>query len=416
MLSTLIHQSLKKVATVGAASALVLGIAGTAMAATPTPSSTADPTATATPTVDQTATPTPTATSTVDATATPTSQAKHGYFGDVTAKDSGSFTIQTPQGNSLDIQVDGQTQYRDPGVATPTIDSVTVGARVAVLAESSGSTTTALQVMVIPGHPQSQHLVLTVVSVNGNTLTGQDTNGNQVTVQMGQPVDPSLVGQTITFIGRPGTQSNQFDAHAQVNIDQIVSRLQNQIQQLKTASQSDPAKQQMLDRIQERLADNMQQHLDQLAQVRARVPQQAQAAFDAVIQATKSRYQQQLSDLGSQAAKVQARLTASVATGAVSAVDTSAGTLTVQPASGNSVTVKVTSGTQIQGGGSLSAIKVGSQVIVWYDGSSMDATVVRVMGDGAPSSTPSGTLSSNPGGGNGGASSGTPGSGHGGRP
>ncbi|MGC8462532.1 MAG: hypothetical protein ACP5P9_02510 [Acidimicrobiales bacterium] len=62
--------------------------------------------------------------------------------------------LTTHAGTEVTVDVTGQTTYRDPKVATPSLSDVTPGAHVAVLGTTSSSTVTATTVLIgLPPRP-----------------------------------------------------------------------------------------------------------------------------------------------------------------------------------------------------------------------------------------------------------------------
>ncbi|MBM3942309.1 MAG: hypothetical protein FJ316_05200 [SAR202 cluster bacterium] len=220
---------------------------------------------------------------------------RQGVFGSVTAKAASSFTVQTRDGQTVELVVNDQTKFRVPNDDTPSFEDVTTGSRVAVLALRTDAGLVALQVMPVPGVPQREHRVLTVVSIEGKTLTAQDAQGNQIIVELNQEVSPELEGQLAIFIGERSQQSNRFKANAEVKIQQIVDRLEKLAAQLEDENPADTQtqerRQQALDQVHERLEANKQRHLDRLAKVIEKAPAQARPALERARDRFQEKYQ-----------------------------------------------------------------------------------------------------------------------------
>lgn len=278
--------------------------------------------------------------------ATPTAQQDQGFFGTITAKTSNSFTIQTNNGQAETLDVGGNSQIYTAGHAALTLSDLQVGSRVAVLAEGSGSSWTALRVMPIEAQPQWQHKVITVVSVSGNTVTGQDENGNQVTVQLNHQANANLEGQVVTFVGKSNA-SGQFESSADVTINNLIARLQAHVKQLKAQAQTSTSAQAkskinaQLDLTTGALKADIQHHLDVLTQVSARVPVQARASIQNALKAASNDYAKALVDIGESQAEAQAQVNQRTATGVITSVDASSSQITLRTHSGDSLTLNV---------------------------------------------------------------------------
>jgi hypothetical protein len=71
-------------------------------------------------------------------------------FGKVASVGSDTFTVTGHDGTTVTVIVTGTTTYLDPGVTTPTLADVTVGAHVAVFGTDTNNTVTATQVGIGP--------------------------------------------------------------------------------------------------------------------------------------------------------------------------------------------------------------------------------------------------------------------------
>jgi hypothetical protein len=59
-----------------------------------------------------------------------------------------SFTLTTPDGSTVTVDVSSSTKYMDPGVSSPSLSNVTVGEHVAVVGSESSNTVTATAVLI----------------------------------------------------------------------------------------------------------------------------------------------------------------------------------------------------------------------------------------------------------------------------
>ncbi|MEX2430912.1 MAG: hypothetical protein WD645_03215 [Dehalococcoidia bacterium] len=358
-----IHRPIKHLTVVAFAAALTLTFMGAALAAPPSQTE---------------------ATDTTDTTEGDEVSRK-GYFGTIGAVGDGVFSIDTRQGGSVRVQTSDETKYRAPGVEAPGFDDLTVGARVAVVVLDDGESLTALHVMLVPGQPQRRHRVLTVREIFEGTLIAEDADGNEVTVELGRELAPELVGEVITFIGERSAQSNRFKANAEVKIRQVVDRLERHAERLRSAVDEDAVaatraeKVRALEAIQDRIATTAERHLDRLASVRDRLPAQGKVRIEAVLETARERYSARVDALGERAGEVRARLALHSVTGSVTAVDIRAGTLTIQPVDGRSVTLHITDETKFHGVEALEGIAAGSRATARFNAASLAAAEVRAM-------------------------------------
>ncbi len=236
----------------------------------------------------------------------PASGERRGVFGSVTAKGATTFTLLGRGGETLVVTVNDQTKFRIPGDADPSFGDLATGQRVAALVRREAEGLVALQVMPVPGQPQREHRVLTVVDVAGKTITAQDAQGNQITVELAQEISPELKGQVAIFIGEQSRQSNRFKANAEVKIERVVERLEAHASKLQEEAEGEDdaeaktRKEFDATRLTQRLEANRQQHLDRLDRVIARAPEaakgsleQARARFEAQQADDRARFEAQ---------------------------------------------------------------------------------------------------------------------------
>ncbi|MBI4336358.1 MAG: hypothetical protein HY683_00815 [Chloroflexi bacterium] len=318
---------------------------------------------------------------------TQAAQGKQGLFGTVTAKSGSTLTVTTKQGTTVDLAVTQNTQFRVPGLDQPTFQDVAVGSRVAILAQGEAGSQSALRVMVIPGEPQREHRVLTVVEVSGNKVIAEDAQGTRIEVELDHSVSEDIKGQLITFIGAKSAQSDRFKANVEVKIEQVVKRLENQAKELevKVKAESDTRvkaeKERDLARLRARLEANMQHHLDLFAEVIAKAPEQAKPSLRAALEMTLQGYKAALEALGTSSVQVKERLELRSLHGTVGVVDDTSHQIAVQTRAGAEVNVTITNDTAIRIGdkpGSFADISVGTQVNVRYNETTSVATEVHV--------------------------------------
>ena len=137
-----------------------------------------------------------------------------------------TFTLSTPSGSTVTVDVGSSTKYVDPSVSSPSFSNVTVGEHVAVMGTESSNTVTATSVLIGspagvkgsggfgPGGPGGPPAAVgTVKSVGDGTFTLSTQSGSTVTVDVGSStkyVDPSVsspslsnvtVGEHVAVIG-----------------------------------------------------------------------------------------------------------------------------------------------------------------------------------------------------------------------
>lgn len=310
-------------------------------------------------------------------------EAKEGIFGGVTAKGESSFTVKTNQGATVELAVTTTTQFRVPGQAEASFSDLAVGSRVAVLAQGNA----ALKVMVVPGEPQSEHRLLTVVEVQGKTIVAEDSQGNRVVVELDHEVSPDIIGQLVTFIGEKSEQSDRFKAKAEMKIEQVVKRLETHAKNVEAEVKAEAnaevkaKKERDLVELKARLEANMQQHLNLFAQLIAKAPEQAKASLQAALEMTLKGYQAELEAVGISKADAEAKLKLRTLHGSVEAINLAAGEITVQSHETATISLKVTDDTRIRIGentGSLADVSIGDQVTVRFASETMVAAEVRV--------------------------------------
>ena len=115
--------------------------------------------------------------------------------GTVKSVGSGSFTLTTPSGTTVTVDVDSSTSYLDPEKSSPSVADVTVGAHVAVFGTDTANTVTATKVA-IGGPPNGAGTgrppfggtppaaVGTVKSVGSGSFTLTTPSGTTVTVDV----------------------------------------------------------------------------------------------------------------------------------------------------------------------------------------------------------------------------------------
>ena len=195
-----------------------------------------------------------------------------------------------------------------------------MGDRVALLTSADGKA--ASKVLLVPGEPQREHRVLTVISVSGKQITPQDAAG--------------MAGKLVIFIGAKGGESDRFKANSEVTIEQVLKRLEDHAKKAdvdekgsKNGSDKDRNKKAKLD-LQARLEANMKQRLDLFAQIIARAPESARPALQTLLDNTLRDCKAELMAAGGARLDVDAKLDKRGAEGTVTAIEVTAGTLTLK--------------------------------------------------------------------------------------
>ena len=114
---------------------------------------------------------------------------RQGFSGIVTAVnlEAGTMTVETEDGESLIVALTEDTQVRLPSGDVQSVPDVEleVGDRLAILAEvEADGSLTALWTLVKPERPQVEHLLGTVIAIEGNLITIVDAQGSEHTVEM----------------------------------------------------------------------------------------------------------------------------------------------------------------------------------------------------------------------------------------
>ncbi len=132
---------------------------------------------------------------------------RQGLFGTVKSKTDTSIVVTTAK-EDVTLTVDANTLYWNPPQKNATLADVTVGARIAVLAEKqTDGSLLAKRVLIIPAKPTRIQEMVTVTAISGNTVTLTDKDGNVSTIQLPAGMaDKLTVGDliTITLLKTPG--------------------------------------------------------------------------------------------------------------------------------------------------------------------------------------------------------------------
>ncbi|MCI0439884.1 MAG: hypothetical protein L0177_12240 [Chloroflexi bacterium] len=312
---------------------------------------------------------------------------KHGIFGMVIGKTETTIVVQTNQGATVELGVDASTRFRVPGEAEAGFGDVPDGSRVAILAAGEAEASSALNVTVIPGKPQRQHRVLTVVDFSGNIAIAEDAEGNKIEVELDRQVSGEFKGQVVTFVGARAEQSDRFRARAEVKIEQVVDRLERHVKNIEAEVKAEARaevkarKQENLDRIKVRLDANVERHLNLFAQVVADAPESSRPALQATLEQHKERYEARLVTLGRADVDLDAHIEARVAQGAIARVDAASGVIVVKTPRGEDLRFSVGRDARIAVNGKAAAfsdISAGDEVTVRYNGRTSAAMEIMI--------------------------------------
>ncbi|MEW6232916.1 MAG: DUF5666 domain-containing protein [Chloroflexota bacterium] len=134
-------------------------------------------------------------------------EVRHGAFGTVKSKDTGSFVLTTKQGD-LTVYWNDKTKFRMPGNASPS--ALTEGDRVAVAGKWVGKDFVAKHVNILPRKPHHRHYAGVVTDYTPEvSITIEDKAGiNQWTFQITTDtkihypakVDSIAIGDRVTII------------------------------------------------------------------------------------------------------------------------------------------------------------------------------------------------------------------------
>lgn len=320
----------------------------------------------------------------------------HGYFGTLSAKSDGSFTIESKQGEPLAFDVTADTAFRTAGDQQVTLESIDAGRRVAILAEGEGDSRTALKVMVIPEHPPVQHRVVAVTEVSGKTALGHDLKGRPVEVDLDGGADADLAGHVVTFVATDdgkearAEEKTKFKARARVKLEQVVDRLEQHAAKLRaemkteTRPEVQKAKAESIAHIKARLEAHIESHQLLFAELIARAPESAKPKLEHALSVSVAGMSTALVALGQSKADVEARVNLHTAVGQVTAVDTATSTLKVKVKDGSDLELKVDTSTEVMIDGKAAVIadvEAGDRVMVRYNPQTKVAVRIQVQAE-----------------------------------
>lgn len=147
---------------------------------------------------------------------------KVGLFGTVVVIEGNTIKLDTGK----EIETTADTGFHVPGLDTASLDNVSTGDRLSILAlqEADGSLT-ALQVVVIPGEPaDNSHIIGVVTDTENGIITITDAQGNSFTLELPQGAPPVDVGGFLTVVSSRG-ETGQLSPRALERIEDVIDRL-----------------------------------------------------------------------------------------------------------------------------------------------------------------------------------------------
>lgn len=310
---------------------------------------------------------------------------KQGLFGVVTGVTKDTVTVKK-DGETVSLKLDASSTVSVPGIVTPTATDITVGSRVAILAERRADGLYLLKLTVVPAEPQDKHVTLTVLEVSGRTVIAETSSGEQIVVELQFDLPGDLKGQLITFIGQQ-PESNRFRAKAAMKLENVIARLDKHVKEKKGEAdrerdpQSKGKKQREVEDLKARLEDNLKSHLDRFAEVIAKAPEQARPALEQALENFKKATEAALRGVDRSPQDVQKVVERRTVKGVVESIDATSSSVVVRSTGAALVTVKVATGTKVIVGevaGSFADIRTGDPVEVRFDSRTGEAESIRV--------------------------------------
>ncbi len=292
-----------------------------------------------------------------------------GIFGAVTAATSSEITILT-DASPVDLAVDAATTVRIHGWETPSVANLASGTAVAVLTEGSR----AVSIYAVPGRPVlTRHftgLVLEPDSISSGSggsgsagnLTLRDDSGRQVTATAMDGLDPAPIGELVTAVLEQDLSTGSLTVTAFDRAIAGAERLNEAlalVQSTGSSGSSINAK-----TLRWRLVEHGVRNISTLVDGRTEAVANAKEFYAALF----SKH-----GVGALSADV---------TGLVLSLDSSAGEVTVQPASGQAVMVKLSATTPVALFGERvrsGQLDLASRVTVRYALASGNASRVTVL-------------------------------------
>jgi len=229
---------------------------------------------------------------------------RRGFSGMVTDLQEGSITVETEDGELITVALTEDTRVRLPSAGVQSVLEVELreGARVAILAEVEvDGSLTALWTLVKPERPQIAHLLGTVISIEGNSVTIVDAQGNEHTVEMpGQALQGLQIGDMTTLVvDQPdddGDEPETLEAHEAVTARDIQARVLMHASSLRQRAEAgDVPVDDAAERIQflSDLMDTINTHVQGvLTSVLDKVPLQAKAAIERAMEQARTGFEQ----------------------------------------------------------------------------------------------------------------------------
>ncbi|MBI2919021.1 MAG: hypothetical protein HYY01_13660 [Chloroflexi bacterium] len=263
-----------------------------------------------------------------------------GMFGTVTAIGADSITLETAQGFT-EVKMDQNSKFRMPGKDEVNLTDVQVGDRLALLASKQGEVLTALMVMVVPGQPQNQHKTGVITNIKGVTITLTDKDGNTFTLDVPGNAAGLALGKLITGVVRHDPKSGKPIARELHEVGKVIERLTDNVRKAeKDDGRRGSDKEKDLERLRKALDDTVTREQSILREVLERVPDQAKPHIKEAMEHARKAHEEALKGLGMKGINMEVQ-------GSITAIDATAGTVTIQPRRGDAQTLKVTDASRI---------------------------------------------------------------------
>ncbi len=141
----------------------------------------------------------------------------------------GSFLLETKWG-AMEVFVTENTTYHIPTVVPPWQTWAVLGEvledgdHVAILFTEPAASHIAQRIMVLPHSPVNDHTVGIIIEVADNTVTIEDKEGNEVTIDIPEGVSVEEVGKFVTIISKKQRGRNPM-AKAVERVERVIERL-----------------------------------------------------------------------------------------------------------------------------------------------------------------------------------------------
>ncbi|MBI2965646.1 MAG: hypothetical protein HYY34_05535, partial [Chloroflexi bacterium] len=268
----------------------------------------------------------------------------------------------------IKMSVDGETVIKIGDISAG-INDIATGDRIAATAvEQSDGTLLGKNILVRPREGiQVRHVVGIVIASGDGKTTILDRDGNTVTFDLPPGARVPEVGEAITAVTRRDLVSGRIEARATERAEQIIERLEGQLDKLRDRLEEEAVIQ--AGRLRQLLQENTRRHLSALAEAAGKVKANEDRVSEKVrngarekLEIARARYAESASKYGVEVGNIQVE-------GTVGAV--SEDSLTLELRGGGEVDFVVDDKTVIvvkgAGNGTLADIKAGDFAVVDFD-------------------------------------------------